>query len=199
MPDKFYGKYRGRVSDNLDPLALGRLMITATGPLGAAAINWAMPCVPYAGDGVGFFMIPPIDAWVWIEFEGGDLNYPIWSGCFWAEGEVPAQPAIPTTRMLKTNACTLILNDQDGEGGFSLTVNPPAADLPIQLTASSAGRLSLTVGSTSIILRDTGVTITADTGIIEVTPEGVSFSHGATSVVVTEPLVLVKDGALDII
>jgi len=43
--------------------------------------------------GVGLFFLPPKGANVWVEFEGGDPDYPIWSGCFWSDGEVPAQPA----------------------------------------------------------------------------------------------------------
>ena len=199
MTDKFYGKYRGRVIDNLDPLELGRLMVSAPGPLGLIATAWAMPCVPYAGSGVGFFMMPPIDAWVWVEFEGGDLDYPIWSGCFWAEDQVPAEPAVPTTKVLKTASCTLTLNDLDGEGGFSLTVNPPAAEPPISISASSSGGLSLTVGTTTIVVRETGVTITADPGIVNITPEGVSLNHGAASVELTEPQVSINDGALEVI
>ena len=49
-----------------------------------------MPCAPFAGSGVGFFALPPVGANVWVEFEGGDPDYPIWSGCFWGAGEVPA-------------------------------------------------------------------------------------------------------------
>ena len=55
--------------------------------------GWALPAVPYAGDGVGFFMIPPIGASVWIEFEHGDPDYPIWTGCFWADAGPAAGPA----------------------------------------------------------------------------------------------------------
>jgi len=199
MADKFYGKYRGQVLDNLDILELGRLQVTAPLPLGTVLTAWAMPCVPYAGSGVGFYMMPPIEAWVWVEFEGGDLDYPIWTGCFWAEGQMPLEPVLPTTRVLKTASSTLSFNDLDGEGGFTLKVGPPAAEPPISITASSEGGLSLMVGTTTIVVRETGVTITADPGIVNVTPEGVTINHGAASVELTEPQVSINDGALEVI
>jgi len=97
---KFFGKYRGKVENNVDSmLQLGRIQVSVPDALGEGRMSWAMPCVPYAGSGVGFFAIPPVGANVWVEFEGGNLDSPIWSGCFWGRGEVPAQPAETTTGM----------------------------------------------------------------------------------------------------
>ena len=93
--EKYFGKYQGRVTDNLDPKHLGRIQVSAPSVLGAGRKSWAMPCVPYAGKGVGLFAIPPIEANVWVEFEGGDLDHPIWSGCFWGTGEVPGRGKTP--------------------------------------------------------------------------------------------------------
>ena len=81
--EKYYGKFRGRVLQNLDPLRLGRIQAEVPSISGMMP-NWCMPCVPYAQD-VRDDAIPPVGANVWIEFEGGDLNYPIWSGCFWGQ------------------------------------------------------------------------------------------------------------------
>ena len=107
MPN--YGKYRGKVVDPIDPLQFGRILALVPA-ISEMPLSWAMPATPYAGDGVGFFAIPPVGANVWIEFEGGDANYPIWSGCFWGEGQVPAKPAVPTTVMLKTTLGELSIN-----------------------------------------------------------------------------------------
>ena len=79
-----------------------------------------MPCVPYAGDGVGFFAIPPRKANVWVEFEGGDPDSPIWTGCFWERGEAPAKPAVAEINVLKTKSCTLTLSDLPGAGGITI-------------------------------------------------------------------------------
>jgi hypothetical protein len=78
----YYGKYRGIVTENKDPMQLGRIMALVPAVLGSLPSQWALPCAPYTGDGVGQFMIPPIGSSVWIEFEAGDPSYPIWAGCF---------------------------------------------------------------------------------------------------------------------
>lgn len=116
----FYGKYRGKVENNIDPMQLGRIQVSVPAVLGEGRMSWAMPCVPYAGSGVGFFAIPPIGANVWVEFEGGDPDYPIWSGCFWGTGEVPAQPAVAEMKVLKTDVGTITLNDLQGTGGITI-------------------------------------------------------------------------------
>jgi uncharacterized protein involved in type VI secretion and phage assembly len=82
-----------------------------------------MPCVPYAGDKVGFFAIPPIGANLWVEFEGGDPDYPIWSGCYWGSGQVPASAGQPTIKVLKTDDSTITLNDQPGAGEICISSN----------------------------------------------------------------------------
>ena len=94
---RFYGKYRGTVEDNTDPLSLGRVRIRAPAVLGDT-VAWAMPCVPYAGSGVGLVLIPPNGANIWVEFEGGDPDLPIWSGCFWSSGDVSALAVAPEIR-----------------------------------------------------------------------------------------------------
>ena len=76
----FYGKYRGEVVNPLDPSGLGRVQVSVPDVMGDGRMAWAMPCLPGAGPGVGFFAIPPVGAKVWVEFERGDPDYPIWSG-----------------------------------------------------------------------------------------------------------------------
>src|SRR5439155_23330514 len=97
---KFFGKYRGTVLNNIDPMQTGRLMVQVPDVSNLLPSTWAMPCVPFAGIQCGFYALPPIGAGVWIEFEQGDPDYPIWVGGFWGSfAEVPksalAPPAIP--------------------------------------------------------------------------------------------------------
>jgi hypothetical protein len=87
---KIFGKYRGKVEKNKDPEGLGRLLVSCPSVMGQET-NWAMPSVPYAGKSVGFFALPPVQTNVWVEFEGGNIDLPIWAGCFWNKGEVPAK------------------------------------------------------------------------------------------------------------
>jgi hypothetical protein len=85
---QYFGKYRGIVLNNTDPMMIGRII--AQVPDVSQAISWAIPCVPYSAPGTArTISIPPINAKVWIEFEQGNPDYPIWTGCFWAVGEPP--------------------------------------------------------------------------------------------------------------
>ncbi len=85
MSKTFYGKYRGIVTDIEDPLKIGRIKARVPDVLGDEPSGWALPCVPFAGDGMGFYALPDTDARVWIEFEQGDPDYPVWTGCWWGE------------------------------------------------------------------------------------------------------------------
>lgn len=117
--DRFYGKYRGLVVINTDPLGLGRLQAMVPEVLGEVPSGWALPCAPYAGTGSGFFAIPPVGAGVWIEFEAGDVSRPIWSGAWWATGEVPMDeqgvPAQPTTKILRSDFGLIVALDDTAQ------------------------------------------------------------------------------------
>src|SRR5216683_5159045 len=86
---KVWGKYAGKVVSNTDSEQMGRLQVTCGAVLGDQPV-WALPCVPYAGPSVGFYFIPPVGAGVWVEFEGGDVSRAIWTGCYWAKGDLPS-------------------------------------------------------------------------------------------------------------
>ena len=155
---EWYGKYRGKVETNLDPMQQGRLQVSVPAVLGDGKLAWAMPCVPFAGSQVGFFAIPPVGANVWVEFEGGDPDSPIWSGCFWGTGEVPASPAVADVKMLKTASLSLTLSDLPGAGGFTLEVNPPAVSTPLKIVCNSSG-IELSNGSASVKLDPASVNV----------------------------------------
>lgn len=116
----YYGKYRGQVENNVDPLMQGRVQVSCPAVLGDGQLSWAMPCTPYAGNGVGFFMVPPVGANVWVEFEGGDPDHPIIGGCFWGTGEAPATPAVAEMKVIKTDSATITLNELPGAGGVTI-------------------------------------------------------------------------------
>jgi uncharacterized protein involved in type VI secretion and phage assembly len=108
--NQMFGKYRGVVTSQLDPSRLGRLQVKVPSVLGSAEA-WAMPCVPYAGNQLGWFVLPPVGTSIWVEFEGGNVDMPIWSGCFWAPGELPAEATSPSTMVFKTNTINLTIKD----------------------------------------------------------------------------------------
>jgi hypothetical protein len=161
----FFGKYRGKVENNFDPLQQGRLQVSCAAVFGEGKFSWAMPCVPFAGPQVGFFALPPKDANVWVEFEGGDPDYPIWSGCFWSVGEVPAQPALEQMHVIKTGSITLTLSDLPGIGGFTLEVNPPAVATPLKMVFNAQG-IELSNGAAKVAL--TPVSVSVNDGALEV-------------------------------
>src|SRR5215207_6267759 len=146
---QFFGKYRGKVENNVDPLQQGRVQVSVPAVLGEGRLSWAMPCAPYAGSGVGFFAVPPVGANVWVEFEAGETNSPIWSGCFWGVGEAPSPTGLPMIKMLKTDAITLTLSDLPGAGGFTLEVGPPAVPTLLKLVFN-AGGIELQNGAATI-------------------------------------------------
>lgn len=162
---QFFGKYRGTVENNLDPQQMGRLQVKVPAVLGEGTLSWAMPCVPYAGPQKGFFAIPPTGANVWVEFEAGDPDYPIWSGCFWGIGEVPVIPALDFIKVFQTDSITLKLDDTPGIGGFTLEVGPPAVAVPMKLVCDASG-IELSHGGASIKL--TPVSVSINNGALEV-------------------------------
>jgi Type VI secretion system/phage-baseplate injector OB domain len=111
--NKFFGKYRGLVEDNLDPQGLGRLQVSSGDVLGDGR-KWAMPCLPYANPGLGFLMLPPVGASVWLEFEGGDPNYPIWTGCFWTTA-IPPELGRDEVVVSTSGGHRLVLSDAPNE------------------------------------------------------------------------------------
>ncbi len=112
---RFYGKYRGLVAINVDPLSRGRLKAMVPEVLGEVPSSWALPASPYAGMGAGFFAVPQVGAGVWIEFEAGDPSRPIWSGAWWASGELPMTekgvPVQPTVKILRSDFGLLVALD----------------------------------------------------------------------------------------
>lgn len=159
---EFFGKYRGKVENNLDPLQMGRVQVSVPAVLGEGSLSWAMPCVPFAGAGVGFFAIPPSGANVWVEFEGGDPDYPIWSGCFWGAGEVPATPAVEQMKVFKTGLATITINDIPGAGGVTIETTTGAK---IAITATGIEINNGMGGSIQL----SGPQVSINNGALEVT------------------------------
>lgn len=158
---RFYGKYRGVVTDNRDPSMLGRIRAKVPSVFGEQETGWALPCSPYAGKGVGIFFIPPIGANVWIEFEEGNTDNPIWSGCFWNIGEAPQMPALPDVKIIRTDFANITLNDIPG-------IN--------SITIETKNRLKIVMDVTGIELSNGAVKV-------KLTPASVSINDGALEVI----------------
>ena len=166
---KFFGKYRGTVVNNIDPQQTGRIQVMVPDVLQTAISSWAMPCVPLAGIMMGTYLVPQIGAGVWVEFEQGDPDYPVWVGCFWGmAAEVPALalagiPASPNIVFQTAGQNTIVISDLSGPTGGIMLKSPTGA---------------------SVIVNDTGIYIQNGKG---------------ASIVMTGPSVTINNGAMAII
>jgi hypothetical protein len=194
---QFFGKYRGKVESNNDPRQLGRLQVSVPAVLGATKLPWAMPCVPYAGNKVGFFALPPKGANLWVEFEGGDIDYPIWTGCFWDANEMPVKPAIATTKMLKTESIELRLNDAKGAGGVTLKVGSPGVSVPITINATSNG-VQITMQGAKLRLTPTAIDLTLPPAAIKLAAAGLKLKHAGSEISLQQIRINLNNGALEV-
>ncbi|NEQ30833.1 MAG: baseplate assembly protein [Leptolyngbya sp. SIO4C5] len=154
--ERFYGKYRGTVTNNVDPLRLGRLQVTVSDVVGLIPSSWALPCFPWAGPQMGMYFIPPIGAGVWVEFEQGDPDFPIWVGCWWGDDST-ATAQVPTTASAQTTPGLPVVVIQSVSQG-SLVIS----DVPVP--PMSAPGVMLNSGPASYITVDaSGITLTAPT------------------------------------
>jgi uncharacterized protein involved in type VI secretion and phage assembly len=193
----FYGKYRGVVKDNQDRSKLGRLEVQVPSVLGDRTA-WAMPCVPYAGDKVGFFALPPKGASVWIEFEAGNTDYPIWSGCFWeTSDQLPVQPPDPEKKVLRTSGITLLLDDTSKKGGVTLEIGEPASTMPIKLVADSKG-VTLTVRGSKVQVTDSRIELTRESSSVVLQSSGVQIKHQSAEIELGARTVTINNGSLEV-
>jgi uncharacterized protein involved in type VI secretion and phage assembly len=118
MASTYYGKYRGVVTDNQDSRRMGRVRARVPEVLGDTESGWALPCVPYAGDGSGVYTVPEPGTGVWIEFEAGDILRPIWSGCWWGENQLPqgqGRATTPSLKVVRSEQGLMVALDDDGQ------------------------------------------------------------------------------------
>jgi len=163
---QFFGKYRGIVSDIQDPMMMGRIRAKVPDVTGDQESGWAMPCAPFGGSATGFFALPVVGAGVWIEFEHGDPDYPVWSGCWWGSAaEIPPILLAPPYKkvMIQTEGGhSIVLDDTPGIGGITLK----------------------TSGGQKIALTATGIEIDNGMGAsIKLTGPQVSVNSGALEVI----------------
>jgi len=155
--NRYFGKYRGTVTE-VDSDTL-RIKAKVPAVLGEQATGWCRACVPYAGSGVGIVFIPEQGAGVWIEFEGGDVSYPIWSGCYWREGELP-EDATATVKAIVTASGHKMLFDDDGGSVTLEDSNNNKLTLDSSgLTLEREGK-KIVVSSSNVSVNDGGLEVT---------------------------------------
>ena len=149
LPRRYFGKYRGTVLNNIDPLQMGRIQAIVPDVSSISPTSWAMPCLPVGGIQMGVFAVPLIGAGVWVEFEHGDPDHPIWTGCYWGSAaEVPATallspPPVPAITLQTPLQNSIIISDN------------PAIGITIKTTTGAM-----------IMVTDLGITISNGKGAI---------------------------------
>ena len=164
-----YGKYRATVINNVDPLQIGRVQVMVADVAGFIPSTWAMPCMPVAGINTGMFAVPMIGSGVWVEFERGDPDFPIWVGGYWGTGaEVPVlahavPPGINGITLQTPLKNGLVISDLPG----------PTGGIQIQTTSGAM-----------ISVSDVGIIISNGKGAaINMTGPTVDINLGALTVV----------------
>jgi hypothetical protein len=169
VASRYYGKYRGVVTDVDDPNNQCRIRATVPAVLGEHACGWAMPAVPFAGAGHGFVMLPKVGSGVWIEFEAGQLDNPIWSGAWWASGERPDPQGAAVRVIVSEKGHKLILDDESDEVKLVHGSGPE-----IRMTATE---IVLTCGACEVRISTENISL--NNGLIKVGLAGVSLVNGA--------------------
>jgi uncharacterized protein involved in type VI secretion and phage assembly len=168
----YYGKYRGTVINNLDPDMRGRLLVVVPDVLNLIPSSWAEPCVPLAGPTgppMGVYMVPPVGAGVWVEFEHGSADRPIWVGCRWG----PASDVPPLSKAGLPVSPNIVMQTL-GQNSFVIS------DLP----GPTGGIMLKSATGASLIVNDTGIYIQNGKG---------------ASITMVGPTITVNNGALTII
>lgn len=173
----YYGKYRGIVTDVDDPENRCRIRAQVPAVLGDHPCGWAMPVAPFAGDGHGFVMLPEIGSGVWIEFEAGQLDSPLWSGGWWANGQRP-DPQGPGVRTIVSKTGHKIVLDDDANEVTVAHGSGPEIKLTSDEITITVGPCEIKVGMQSISLNN---------GLIKVGLAGVSLVNGAMTFGVPPP------------
>ena len=172
-PGRFVGKYRATVAVNIDPEQRGRLQLMVPDVLGEIPSTWAEACVPLAGPTgppMGVYMVPPIGAGVWAEFEQGDINHPIWTGCRWGgQADIPSLakaglPTSPNIVMQTLGQHVLVISDM-----------PP--------TPTTGGIMLQSATKATILVNDSGIYISNGKGAsINLVGPTVTINNGALAV-----------------
>ena len=153
--NQFFGVYKGICTNNNDPEGLGRIkaIVPQVFGNGTTESGWAWPSLPSTTQ-TEKIATPNPNQGVWIVFEGGDVNYPVWTGVWNARHE-PGQTGFPTYKGEGSPegvvTATIGLSYQDtvtgamyvkltpsGDTGWSIFIGNSYTD-PVNLTPRVAG------------------------------------------------------------
>lgn len=171
---KYYGKFRGTVINNVDPMQIGRIQVSVP-DVSIIPGTWAMPCFPVAGKQMGTFIMPQLGSGVWVEFEQGDADYPIWTGCF-----IGTVAELPTAALANNPASPGMVLQTTMQNLITILDLPPAAPpAPV-----SGGIVLKSTTGAMLVVNDLGIFLDNGKG---------------SSITMIGPTVTINKGALVII
>ena len=190
MPTQFFGKYRGVVTNIEDPLKIGRIRVHVPDALGEHDSGWAMPCAHFAGKGLGFFSLPTVGAGVWVEFEHGDPEYPIWTGGWWgSSSEMASDLSNSPYKMVVIKTAggnNILLDDSDTNGAITLQTSGGQKIIlnsdGIKLDNGKGGTITINSSSTTTIEMAASIKLTNAASTVELSQASVSVNNGALEV-----------------
>ena len=74
----FYGIYQGVIASNADPSGMKRAQLRVPRLFGDNLTAWARPSAPAAPGTAPSITVPANGTIVWVMFENGDPDYPVW-------------------------------------------------------------------------------------------------------------------------
>lgn len=165
---RYFGKYRATVLNNVDPMMQGRVMVQLADRYGPFPSTWALPAFPLASIGAGVVALPPVMAQVWVEFEAGDPEFPIWSGGFWGDlGTIPplalagATPLTPNIHLQTTTGVSITLSDNPAQNVFIKTMAGAMISVGATgITIMNGQGASIAMVGASVIINGGALTIT---------------------------------------
>jgi hypothetical protein len=172
MPRRYFGKYAGTVVQNTDFERHGKLQVQVPDVYGPMISTWAMPCIPFGGLQMGMYVVPPIGAGVWVEFQQGNPDYPIWTGFWWGSAL-----ETPSGSQLTAPALPVLLMENLRKTGFLLS------DVPVPPFLTKGGIILQSATGAFIRVDEAGVAIFGPT--VQINGEMVSLN--APGLVVTPP------------
>lgn len=169
---EFYGIYRAWVKDNNDPEKRGRIRVEVPyihpEDLDVKMLPWAEYCAPDGGgDNRGVFLVPDVGDTVWVQFEAGDKNFPVWVGTWYGlpnnKSEIPKdaqEGAYPKRRVVykSRNGHTIVVSDESGKE-FIHIYDKEGDELKLDTTNKE-----LTITSIENMNLDVGKNLTIDVG-----------------------------------
>jgi len=188
--DRFYGKYRGLVTDVDDPDKMGRIIAQVPEVFEEQETPWAMPVVPFAGEGHGLVLLPEVGDGVWIEFESGDPSRPLWTGCWWGDGELPEPGGTKVRALVTTAGHKLVLDD---DGGEVQLLHSGGAELKM-----TDDDITITIGGAELKMTSSDITISVGGSEIKLTSSDLTLKSGGAQVKLAGAAVNINNGAVTV-